>query len=159
MNDSKTEKYDPDHWAYNMRRCSKPGCTGVVDDELDVPQCCKCGALLPDGPGTSAIPAPSGRKFQSEPTYDRPALNPRPTNVLSLEVCPFCGAREVEIDMGPHRFVMTRSIKGRNPATYVEHISYPALHCLMCEEGWTDHRAEKVRDETAKKAWEILSSD
>lgn len=156
MNDSKisaTGKYDPDDWAYNLRRCPKPGCTGLVDDELQVPQCCKCRAVLPDGPGEIALPAPSGRKFQEEPAYDRPALNPRPTNVRSLEVCPFCGAREVETDMGPHRFVMTR--EGRK---YVDHLEYPVLQCQMCNEGWTDYRAETVRDEAAQKAWKELSS-
>lgn len=142
---------DPDHWAYNMRRCPMEGCRGVVDDECTPPHCCACATELPDGPGKTALPAPSGRKLQADLYRDGPTR--RPENVVSLEECIFCGAREVETNMGPHRFVM--EVKGKK---WVELLTFPALHCLMCDEGWTDHRAEGVRDASAKKAFKELGT-
>lgn len=140
---------DPDHWAYNMRRCPMEGCRGVVDDECAPPHCCACATKLPDGPGVTALPAPSGRKFQSDLRRAPPTR--RPTNVVSIEECILCGAREVETDMGPHRFVMER-----NGVKRVEQLTYPTLHCLMCDEGWCDQRAEKVRDEATRRIWKEL---
>jgi len=72
-------------------------------------------------------------------------------NVISLEECIFCSTREVETDMGPHRFVMERVGVKR-----VEYLKYPAFHCLMCDEGWTDHRSEAIRDEAVKRIWKEL---
>ena len=143
------DQYDPDHWAYDMRRCPMAGCLGVVDDEVRPPMCCACGTVLPDGPGVMALPAPSGRKFQNE--WRRNPPDRRPPNVVSLERCPFCGAREVETDMGPHRFVIMR--KGRK---WSDRLRYPAFHCLCCDQSWTDHRAETVRDAAARRGWEAL---
>jgi hypothetical protein len=58
---------DETHWSYHMRRCPVEDCGGVVDDDLLVPWCCKCGKLLPDGPdGPMALLAPAGHRLQSE---------------------------------------------------------------------------------------------
>jgi hypothetical protein len=53
--------------------------------------------------------------------------------------------------MGPHRFVLERDGK-----KWVDHITFPALHCLMCDEEWTDHRAEGPREEATKRGWKEL---
>lgn len=146
------EQDDPDHWAYNMRRCPFVKCNGVVDDEIDPVRCCACGEDLYDGPGAMPLPSPSGRVFQGDPYVGHPDEPPqRPTNVVSLENCPWCGGQPVALDMGPHRFVMER-----NGVKRVEHLTYPALRCLECDEGWTDHRAEKVRDEATRRLWEEI---
>lgn len=143
---------DPDHWAYQMRRCPFVNCRGVVDDELDPSRCCACGEELHDGPGAMPRPSPSGRVFQRDPyTGHRDEPPRRPTNVVSLEKCLWCDSHPVELDMGPHRFVIERG--GRK---VVEHLCYPALKCTVCGEGWTDHRAEKVRDEATTRLWSEL---
>jgi len=144
---------DPDHWAYQMRRCPLVKCSGVVDDEVVPLRCCSCGEELRDGPGAMPLPSPSGRVFQSDPYRGHPAEPPPrpPANVVSLDACWFCGTREVSVDMGPHRFVVERH--GRK---IIEHLTYPALTCAACEQSWTDHRAEKIREEATMRLWREL---
>lgn len=61
-----------DDWSYHMRRCP---CGGVVDDELLVPQCCKCRRELPDGPdGPTALPAPDGAVLQDDVLETEPVV-------------------------------------------------------------------------------------
>lgn len=59
-------------WSYHRRRCP---CGGVVDDELLVPRCCKCGRELPDGSdGPLALPAPDGAVLQEDVLEMEPAV-------------------------------------------------------------------------------------
>ena len=64
-----------DDWSFHMRRCPTNGCGGVVDDELLVPQCCKCRRELPDGPdGPLALQAPDGSILQEDVPEMEPAV-------------------------------------------------------------------------------------
>lgn len=133
---------NPEHWAHDMRGCPLEDCHGVVDDDCAPPHCCSCGTQLPDGPkGPMALPAPSGRRLQSE--IPDPLAPPRlPENVISIERCIFCDTREVVTDMGPHPvfYVFKDEIVERGE------LIYPIFNCAICSEGWVDHRGAAVED-------------
>lgn len=69
-----------------------------------------------------------------------------PENVVSLQECVFCGSRDVVCHMGPH--LVDFWFQGQIVET--DEIEFPAFECTMCNEGWTDWRAEEIRD-----AWQL----
>jgi len=61
-------------------------------------------------------------------------------NVRSIEECVNCGARQVKIDMGPHEVEYYVNKELVDTAELV----FPVLQCTLCDEGWTDHRADDI---------------